>query len=251
MSLKFYNKSLALCTSWVVLISTYGCSKKSENYSSYSQSSNVNDVVTTTLPVTSSVVTTTSSVDTTSSVVTTTGSVVTNLVVTTTKVEDVINNKDEEVLSYFSEMGTNLSNSYNLDSFLESGKKYFIYCVDFLFYDSEINGIRFNDLTDLAKQQLLRDINAIDELICSRFPNYKEDIGGFTSDAYNKAALIIKEGSNDIKDFSKEKLGDENYNKISYYKDMVVSQTKSDFEDFKDILGDGKQFVKNWYEGLK
>lgn len=250
MNFKIYEKSLAVIIGGLMLTNLSGCGKKSEKDSMKNESSrlvvdDVESAATEVIPVvTTELVTTTSNSVTTLSTI----PVVTTV---TTSLEEEINNCDTEVLNHFKAMNDNMVDSYNLDSFLETGKKYFIYCVDFLFYDAEIKGIRFSDLTDMTKQQLLRDISTIDELICSKYPNYKEDIDGLTSDAYNKAALLIKAGSENIKEFSKEKLGEENYNKIKYYKDMVVSQTVSDFNDFKDILGDGKQFIKDWYEGLK
>ena len=164
---------------------------------------------------------------------------------------ETITDNDLEILDYFDKMGDIVKESFNSDDLLDKGKSYFIYCVDFLFYDGEINGIRFNDLTDSAKEQLLRDISTIDSLICSKYPNYKDDIKEGYGNAYNKASEVIRVGSENINEFSRDKLGEENYNKLKEYKDLFVDTAFGDWDDFVDILGKGKQKVKDWYEGLK
>ena len=164
---------------------------------------------------------------------------------------ETITDNDLEILDYFGKMGDIVKESFNSEDLLDKGKSYFIYCVDFLFYDGEINGIRFNDLTDSAKEQLLRDISTIDSLICSKYPNYKDDIKEGYGNAYNKASEVIRVGSENINEFSRDKLGEENYNKLKEYKDLFVDTAFGDWDDFVDILGKGKQKVKDWYEGLK
>lgn len=164
---------------------------------------------------------------------------------------ETITDNDLEILDYFGKMGDIVKESFNSEDLLDKGKSYFIYCVDFLFYDGEINGIRFNDMTDSAKEQLLRDISSIDSLICSKYPNYKDDIKEGYGNAYNKASEVIRVGSENINEFSRDKLGEENYNKLKEYKDLFVDTAFGDWNDFVDILGKGKQKVKDWYEGLK
>ena len=164
---------------------------------------------------------------------------------------ETITDNDLEILDYFGKMGDIVKESFNSEDLLDKGKSYFIYCVDFLFYDGEINGIRFNDMTDSAKEQLLRDISTIDSLICSKYPNYKDDIKEGYGNAYNKASEVIRVGSENINEFSRDKLGEENYNKLKEYKDLFVDTAFGDWDDFVDILGKGKQKVKDWYEGLK
>lgn len=164
---------------------------------------------------------------------------------------ETITDNDLEILDYFGKMGDIVKESFNSEDLLDKGKSYFIYCVDFLFYDGEINGIRFNDMTDSAKEQLLRDISTIDSLICSKYPNYKDDIKEGYGNAYNKASEVIRVGSENINEFSRDKLGEDNYNKLKEYKDLFVDTAFGDWDDFVDILGKGKQKLKDWYEGLK
>lgn len=155
-----------------------------------------------------------------------------------------IKSSDDEILDHFKEVGEEVKNKFNLDTFLQASKEYFVYCVDFLFYDKSINNIKFSDLTDRAKQQLLLDIVTIDDLICSKFPNYKEKISEGSKDIYQKAIDIIRAGSKNIKDFSKEKLGDENYEKLKKYQELFKETAFGDWDKFLDILKTAKKKIK-------
>ena len=88
-----------------------------------------------------------------------------------------------------------------------------------------------------------------------KYPNYKEEISDVTSQAYNKASELIKKGANNIKDFSKEKLGEENYNAIIEAKDELVYYTKNAVDivgnAISNIWNSGKSKLKSWYENLK
>ncbi len=131
----------------------------------------------------------------------------------------------------------------------------FVTIVDFIFYDAEINGIKFDDLTEGAKQNILETANAIDSKIEKNFPGYKETISDKTKKAYNKASEVIKKGANSVKTFSKEKLGEENYNAIIGAKDELVYYTKNAFDIVGNVTSNlwkqGKSKIKNWYEKFR
>ena len=267
MKIKFY-KSIAF--SGACLVSFCGCSNKSNNVSETANNvSSGFDYVDITLPSTTALPTITTFISTTTALPTTTTFVSTATSSSTsisstdsyssfvTDIEDysvttcTITDDDSKVLDFIGKMGDSVRESFDSEELLDKGKSYFIYCVDFLFYDGEIGGIKFDDLTDSAKEQLLLDISTIDSLICSKYPNYKDDIKEGYGTAYNKASEVIKEGSTNVKDFSKEKLGEENYNKMKEYKDLFIDTAFGDWDDFVNILGKGKQKIKDWYEGLK
>ena len=270
MKIKFYNRLYACLTSGVVAFSFSSCSDDRKEYYTSNDSFVVPlEVVPEVTSVSSSSLVTTTSSTTTSSTTTSSTSEITTLPVTsytsdftsdytsfissTTSVTtmDVESESDKVIKEHFSNIDEDMKNSTDTDGFLSKGKSYFVYCVDFLFYDGEIKGIKFSDLTSSVKQQLLIDIDNIDSLICSKFPNYKETISEGSSKVYNKAAEIIKAGSKNVKDFSKEKLGQENYDKLKEYKDMFMDTAFGDFDEFKDILKKGKSKIKEWYEGLR
>ena len=146
-------------------------------------------------------------------------------------------------------------NSEEVDIAKDKAKGVFISIVDFLFYDGEIKGIKFDDLTDEGKKKILEIITDIDNLVMKKFPTYKEDISSTTKNAYVKASELIKQGVNNIKDFSKEKLGEDNYNSIKDAKDDLVEYTKDAFEVIgnfsSNIWNSAKEKIKSWYEEFR
>ena len=165
---------------------------------------------------------------------------------------------DKEVINYFNDIETSVDAELKNKSSQTTKDKLkgtFITIVDFLFYDSEINGIKFDDLTEGAKQNVLETVSSIDNKIMTKYPNYKEEISFKTKTAYNKAGELIKKGANNVKEFSKEKLGEENYNAIIDAKDELVYYTKNAVSIIGDIAGSiwetGKSKIKNWYENFR
>lgn len=166
--------------------------------------------------------------------------------------------KDNIVLQEIKELKNDVEKVLQSDTVTElkkDCKDVFIVLVDFIFYDGEIKGITFDELSDEAKQELLKEVNMIDNLIMKAFPNYKEEISSTTSDAYNKASELIKKGSENLKDFAKDKLGEESYNKIKDLKDEIKEEATTVWEDTKtdasDLYEKAKDKVKNWYENFR
>ena len=109
--------------------------------------------------------------------VTTTTKIISTTTKTTTKKND---NKsaDDEVLAYF-------NNQVNTADDKSKGtlKSTFIKVVDFIFYDKDINGYYFKDLTASAKLKVISLALKLDAIIDKHFPGYKEEL----SSSYNKA----------------------------------------------------------------
>ena len=256
MKFKFYNKVLAFITGSSIAFSLCGCSKESskESSSGIHITSGIITVPTTTKLTTTKTTTMITTTVTTTLPTTTSVTTITDPV-TEPALDPIYNDVDSTVLEVFNNIGNDVVGSKDSSDFLDKGKSYFIYCVDFLFYDGEINGVKFSDLSEAAKSQLISDIITIDDLICSKFPDYKENISEGSSAAFDKASDIIHSGTTNVKDYSREKLGSENYDKIGEYKDLFVEQTSRDWDEFKDIVGSGydkgKSKIKDWYEGFK
>lgn len=244
-NLNFYSKVLSFFTGSVILSSLVGCGEKvpSVSFSDSSISSVSSD---TTLSNTTS----SSTISVSNKSFSTVTSTVTAYVVSSSN-----ESYDDSVISYFDSLGKDVEYSYDSPDFLDKGKLYFITCVDFLFYEGSINGVKFSDMTEMARSQLINDISTIDDLICSKYPNYKECISYGASSIYDKASDVIKSGSNDLSDYSREKLGEENYSNLEQYKDLFIEQTSRDWDSFKDIVGDaysyGKSKVKTKYEDFR
>lgn len=120
------------------------------------------------------------------------------------------------------------------------GREFFIKMVDFIFYDKDINGIKFSDLKEETKKEVYSTFCDIDALIMTFSPDYKENIGekyevvkDFTSKTYYNALDKIKEA-----------IGDEKYDKVKEIKD----NTK---EKIKDGTDNAKEYIKKKYENWR
>lgn len=172
--------------------------------------------------------------------------------------EIVYSDNDKVIVDKFNSIKNHVIeflNSEKVEDAQDKAKGVFISTVDFLFYDAEINGIKFDDLTDEGKKKVLEIVSEVDLYIMNKFPTYKEDISETTKNAYIKASELIKKGIYNIKELSKEKLGEENYNSISSAKDELVYYTKEAAIVIGDISSkvwsNTKEKIKDWYEEFR
>lgn len=174
--------------------------------------------------------------------------------VTTTKKNAKLTKKDETVLKEIEELDKNtdtLLNSESSEEIKDKAKGIFVSLVNFLFYDGEIKGVTFDELSDSGKQKVLEYSKKIDEKIEKKYPNYKDTINTKTKDAYNKASELIKKGAKEISEFSREKLGEDNYNSIIDAKDDIVKYSKKAGSFIKDFSIKTKDKLKSWYENFR
>ena len=178
--------------------------------------------------------------------------------INTDKTTEEYSSADEKAIETFNSIEEdidNILNSETVNNAKDKAKGVFVTIVDFLFYDSEINGVTFDELTDSGKQKVLEIASSIDNKIENKFPNYKETISETAKDAFNKASELIKKGANNLKEFSKEKLGEENYNAIVEVKDEIIEYTKDAIDIIgdvgSDLLDSGKEYIKKWYENFR
>ncbi len=148
---------------------------------------------------------------------------------------EATNNKDEIVINYFNEHYDeikNIINSENKDKLKQKSKETFITFVDFIFYDGEIKGIKYDELSDGIKEQLFIDFSNIDSLIVKYEPNYKEEV----SDKYYVVKDYITPKYYKAVDSIKNYLGDEKLKKINDVKDTTKEKTKEVYEDLKNKI---------------
>ena len=123
---------------------------------------------------------------------------------------------------------------------LEEAKEYlkdaFITGIDFIFYDKEINGVTWNDLTDSAKETVFNNLIIISDWIDQNFPELKDDI----SDKYKVISSFISKKYFEFIDYIKSKLSEEQLDSIDEFKDNV-----------SDYVDKGKTKVKTWYEEFR
>ena len=163
--------------------------------------------------------------------------------------------KDTEVINSLNETLSKVKSNVSDSSFLDSAKGVFISVVDFLFYDGSISGVTFDELTDSGKRKVLEIASNIDSTIENKFPGYKETISDKASNAFNKASEIIKSGANDLNDFAREKLGEDNYQSIIDAKDELIVYTKNAINFIGDVSSSlwnsAKDKLDNWYQNFK
>ena len=176
--------------------------------------------------------------------------------VTSNTETNTYSSNDEIVINSLESSLTKINNGSTSDSsFSDSAKGVFVSIVDFLFYDGEINGVTFDELTDSGKQKVLEIASKVDGAIESKIPGYKETISDTASKAFNKASEVIKSGANNLNNFAKEKLGEENYQSIIDAKDELVYYTKNAINFLGGVGGKVFNSVKDkldsWYQDFK
>lgn len=140
----------------------------------------------------------------------------------------------EEIEYYLSE------DPINMTIVGEKAKAFFIKCVDFIFYDSKINGVTFKELSEEAKEDVYDTFCYIDELVVVFAPNYKENI----SEKYEIVKDFTKKSYFYVLDKIKEAIGENNYEKIGQIKDNVINSVTDTYEN-------GKEKVKELYEDFR
>lgn len=157
---------------------------------------------------------------------------------TTTTKKKNIKNTDENVLAYF-------NNEVNTADTKSKGtlKNAFIKVVDFIFYDKDINGYYFKDLTASAKLKVISLALKLDAIIDKHFPGYKDEL----SSSYAKAKdYLITLYLNLTSEFCKNN-------------DSICESAKNDFSLLKESLNlswdviknlakSGTNKLKEWYE---
>lgn len=141
------------------------------------------------------------------------------------------NNKNEEVvksetsvINYFTGLEKNIDtyNDENNKTFREKAKDIFTTAVDFLFYDGEIKGYTFDELSLETKIKVLKIVASIDNKIDSYFPNYKDTIKEKYSNFKGAVAVLYLETTNKFCD----KVGEN-----------VCNEAREDFNNMKESFG--------------
>lgn len=152
-------------------------------------------------------------------------------------------NNENDVLEYF-EFNYNNMNSNNIKDDI---KKYFIDIVDFIFYDKEIKGYTFKEISDNTKIKIIAIALKFDNKINEYFPGYKESISDNGNKIYSnvKEKLVTSYLDLSIKICSNNEVDCEKAKDI--FSD-VKSNCKIGWDFIKKIIGDGGNKLKDWYE---
>ena len=150
---------------------------------------------------------------------------------------------EDDVISYFSSVNSELDRNASTKSLSESAKSGFVTVVDFLFYDKPIKGKTFKDLSNGAKLKVLKLGISIDKKIDSNFPDYKNTL---SSKYQNVKSLAISKYLDKTAEVC-----DRNESTCQSARDGL-SELKNNFSItwsfIKDISGVGLSKLNSWYE---
>ena len=168
-----------------------------------------------------------------------------------TPVQDVVPNlnvdKNENNVVKFFEEKSNAIKSGDSKTLREKAKDGFVTAVDFIFYDKEVKGYKFKELTNNAKLKIISIALSIDNKIDTYFPGYKDEIKGKYNNIKTKLAEKYLEYSAKLC----ESVGEETCNsaKEGWTKLKESFSLTGDF--LKDVGKDAGEKIKNWYESFR
>lgn len=153
---------------------------------------------------------------------------------------------EDDVVSYFEDIYS-MEDDNSFDSFKDNLKNGFISIVDFIFYDSEINGYTFKELSNVAKLKIIGIALKIDSKIEEYIPEYKETISNTSGKVYNDIKMRLVTLYLDISSevCSNHQEGCATAKEI--FND-VKNVCKISWDFVKGLLKSGKDKLKVWYE---
>ena len=150
---------------------------------------------------------------------------------------------EADVINYVSALESEIENESNLDKIKTKAKDSFITIVDFIFYDTEIKGYKFSDLTNSAKIKIIDSALKIDNKIEEYIPNYKESISSTYNKAKDKLVMLYLDTTISV--------CSNNKNECDKAKEMFASlkdKISIGFGYIKEIAINGKNKIKDYYE---
>lgn len=157
-------------------------------------------------------------------------------------------NTEEGLISYLEKQENELTNADENDSTLrEKAKNIFVSIIDFIFYDKEIKGYKFKDLTTTAKLKVIKIALAIDNKIDSYFPNYKDKIKDKYTSIKGKLAVKYLEFSS----YLCEKVGEDTCNQAKEDFNSMKSSFGFTWDLIKELASSGSSKIKELYEAWR
>lgn len=167
--------------------------------------------------------------------------------------DKVINseNADQIILKYYEEEEKEIDNllKYTNQDIKQMASEKIVILIDFLFYDGEIKGITIDNISGETKEKLISITSKIDDKINNVFPDYKTKISNKCQDALAFIKEKGKNGINKLDDYLDKKI--DNYEDIRDSAQSVISDTKDDFDEVKDLTSLGVSKVKDYYENWR
>jgi len=163
---------------------------------------------------------------------------------------------DSQALEYFNAAESKVdSMNDNIDKVKTEGKALFVKLVDFIYYDTEINGIKFDDLTSATQEKLVAIVNSIDSKIEAKIPGYKQTVVDYTGKTYTYLGEKLKQGITYVDTKISENVNPDTYAEVKEQTSGAVDTIKESvgtaIDITKETLAAGKEKLKKWYEGWK
>ena len=166
---------------------------------------------------------------------------------TSTPTQKTVEPKSEEAVINFFQSKENEVQTGDEKTFGEKAKDAFVTIVDFIFYDKEVKGYTFKELTTSAKIKIITIALKIDNKIDSYFPNYKDKIKGTYTNIKDKLVEKYLEYSNKLC----ETIGVEKCNEVKKDWEIVKEKFGVTTEYLKKLGITGSEKLKNWYENFR
>lgn len=168
--------------------------------------------------------------------------------------DDIVVEKEEKIVSYFENLENEVDdyiNENNFDEVKDKAKNIAITGIDFLFYEKEINGITFEELTDETKNKIINIVVSIDNKIENRIPGYKDTVKDKFGKSYGYVTDKLHQGLEYVDDKLEDKYGEKYDNvkeKTLGIKDEVKDTVSDVWQEVKDKTSSGWSKLKDRYE---
>lgn len=154
---------------------------------------------------------------------------------------------ENDVISYFKNEENGISTYQEGVTFKEKAKNTFVTIVDFIFYDKEIKGHTFKELSNSAKLQIIKVALSIDSKIEEYFPDYKETIKTKYDNLKGKLASLYLEATASLCD----SVGIDTCNQAKEDFNTMKNSFGFTWDLVKELAVNGKNKVKDFYESWR
>lgn len=156
---------------------------------------------------------------------------------------------ESTVISYFETQESMITAYSNQEdgSLREKVKTAFVTIIDFIFYDREIGGYTFSQLTTNAKLKVIKIALSIDYKVDAYFPNYKDTIKDKYQDIKGKLAMKYLEFTSNLC----ETVGIDTCNQAKEDFNTMKESFGFTWQLIKELASSGSSKVKEFYESWR
>lgn len=176
-----------------------------------------------------------------------------NLVTETNPKEEI--QTEEEIVTYMDQIENEVAEITEKETITKTEEKTlkntFVTLTDFIFYDGEIKGKKFSELTYASKEKILSIYESIDQKIETKFPRYKETIKEQGKKVYSTAKEKAQELKETIQNKYKDYVGEEKYNNTIKAYEEDKSNVKEVYDTYKPAIDSTKEKAKETYQTAK